>query len=166
SAVVLDVGAGEGYVAEHLAFRTGASLHLTDVEETNRTMLPFAKATPNALPYPSQHFDVAYAYFVLHHAQDPEGLIEEVLRVTRHRLVVAESVFTTESEYRRLEWLDQRANRLRGGWMTPQEEHLTFKKTDEWIRLIEGKGAQLVSREERGRWLHRQAYLVFSVSSA
>ncbi|MEM1093677.1 MAG: class I SAM-dependent methyltransferase [Bacteroidota bacterium] len=163
SAKVLDIGAGEGYVAEHLARRTEATLHLTDVEATNKTNLPFTICTPGALPFEPKQFDVCYVYFVLHHAQDPEQLVNEALRVTKHRLIVAESVFTTESEYRRLKWLDERSNRLRGGWMTPQEEHLTFKRTNDWIQLIEAKGGVLVSREERGRWLHRQAYLVFSI---
>jgi len=163
SAKVLDIGAGEGYVAEQLAERTEASLYLTDVAATSKTQLPFTVCSADALPYASKTFDVSYLYFVLHHAEDPEQLVQEALRVTKHRLIVAESVFTTDSEYRRLKWLDQRLNRLRGGWMTPQEEHLSFKQTREWIRLIESKGAHLVSREDRGRWLHRQAYLVFSV---
>ncbi|GAB5521166.1 MAG: hypothetical protein RhofKO_34170 [Rhodothermales bacterium] len=158
---VLDIGAGEGFVGEQLYAISGAAVTLTDVEPTNRTALPFTQATAESLPFADASYDVAYLYFVLHHAQDPERLIHEALRVTKHRLIVAESVFTTEQEYRRLEWLDKRVNRLRGGWMMPQEEQLTFQKTAAWLQMIEAAGADLVAREERGRWLHRQAYLVF-----
>ena len=72
---------------------------------------------------------------------------------------MAESVYTTAAEERRLRWLDTRANRLRGeGAMEEQENDLHFFPAQIWDAKAEAAGGQVERRRHRGRWLHRQYY--------
>ncbi len=160
---VLDLGCGEGFVGAELA-RRGADVTLADVAgaEVSRDVgLPFV-ALPDAglLPFATGAFDVIVLVYVLHHAADADALLAEACRVGRH-VVVLESVFETAREERILRRLDVLANRLRGGWMTPQEEHLTFRTADAWRAAVQKVSSKDVQMQHLGRPPHRQALLWF-----
>ena len=155
---VLDLGAGEGYVGEAMAQALGADVHLADVLDLNRTSLPHVRYDGRTLPFEDDAFDVTVLYFVLHHAEDPERVLHEALRVTRGRVLVAESVYRGVWDRRLLTFLDRWANRLRsGGRMAAQEGHLHFRTSAEWRRAFERVGADVRAEEKRGRWVHKQA---------
>ncbi|GIV58310.1 MAG: hypothetical protein KatS3mg042_1223 [Rhodothermaceae bacterium] len=159
AASVLDLGAGEGYVGEEVGRRLGARVHLADVVDMNRTRLPHTVYDGRRLPFADRAFDVTILYFVLHHCADPEAVLREALRVSRHGVIVAESVYETEPERRRLAFLDRWANRLRsGGRMRAQEAHLHFRTVAGWRELFDRLGAAVVAEKRRGRWIHRQAF--------
>ena len=155
---VLDLGAGEGYVGERVAHELGADVQLADVLDLNRTSLPHVRYDGQTLPFEDDAFDVTLLYFVLHHTQDPERVLAEALRVTRQRVIVAESVYEGVWDRRLLTVLDQWANRLRsGGAMEAQEAHLHFKTTDAWRQVFREAGADVLEEKRRGRWVHKQA---------
>lgn len=155
---VLDLGAGEGYVGEAVARALGADVQLADVLDLNRTRLPHVRYDGHTLPFDDAAFDVTLLYFVLHHAERSERVLEEALRVTRRRVIVAESVYEGAWDRRLLTFLDRWANRFRsGGTMRFQEEHLQFKTASEWRRIFQETGADVVEEKRRGRWVHKQA---------
>ena len=155
---VLDLGAGEGYVGEHVAQELGADVQLADVLDLNRTSLPHVRYDGQTLPFEDDAFDVTLLYFVLHHTQDPERVLAEALRVTRQRVIVAESVYAGVWDRRLLAFLDQWANRLRSsGEMEAQEAHLHFKTHAAWQQVFREAGAEVVKEKRRGRWVHKQA---------
>ena len=121
---VLDVGAAEGYVGANVvkclganaAKRLGAgkevAVRLVDIQDRNRTSLPLDVYDGRRLPYASDAFDAALLIFVLHHADRPEALLRETLRVGR-RVAILESTYVWGWERTLLGLLDRLANRLR-----------------------------------------------------
>ena len=121
---VLDAGATEGYVGANagkhrgvnVAKRLGAgkevAVRLVDIQDRNRTALPLDVYDGRRLPYASNAFDAALLIFVLHHADRPEALLRETLRVGR-RVAILESTYVWGWERTLLGLLDRLANRLR-----------------------------------------------------
>jgi alpha-1,6-mannosyltransferase len=158
---VLDFGAAEGYVGEFIHRRTGAEVTLADVEDLNRTKLQHVRYDGRRLPFDDGVFDAVLLYFVLHHCEDPEHVLNEALRVSSGRVVVVESVYLTEKERKRLVTLDKLANRIRSlGVMRGQEPFLHFRRAEEWKQLGLSSGANWVAEGEWGHVLHRQYLFV------
>ncbi len=155
---ILDLGCGEGFVGEAMAAR-GAAVTLADVSREALGSLPFVEVPEeDPLPFDDAAFDLVVLVFVLHHARDPDGLLREACRVGR-RVVVLESVFEAPWEERLLRRLDVSANRLRGGWMQPQEAHLAFRTAAAWQTALERASGRRVEVVRLGRVPHRQALL-------
>jgi alpha-1,6-mannosyltransferase len=157
---VLDLGAGEGYVAEQLRKRTGAALTLIDVEDTKQTDLPFLRYDGRRLPFDDEAFDAVVVVYVLHHSASPEGVIAEARRVTARRVIVIESVYESRFERWLLHFLDTGANRLRGGWMRAQEPRLEFRMAEEWRSALREAGLSIEHEERFGGFWHRQVLFV------
>ena len=160
---VLDLGAGEGYVGEAIAEKWEADVKLADVCDMNRTSMPHVLYDGEKLPFQSKTFDVTVLYFVLHHCENPEEVLNEALRVTEGQVIIVESVYEQYWDLKLLTFLDILANRLRsGGLMNAQEEFLSFKKVPEWRSIIKGLGGHIISEHRRGKWIHKQHTFVVS----
>ena len=158
---VLDLGAGEGYVGSVVAERWGARVTLADVVDMNQTLLPHQLYDGRTLPYADGVFNTTILYFVLHHAENAEQVIEEALRVTSGRVIVVESVYKTQTDLKVLTFLDVLANRIRsGGLMQAQEEYLHFRKVEEWKALFEAKNGEVVGEMALGNRIHQQHFFV------
>jgi SAM-dependent methyltransferase len=87
----LEVGCGDGYISKHLMGRT----HLLGVD-LSASMLarnPLAqKAIASAydLPFADDQFDIAIESNMLHHLDDPEKAIKELMRVSRRYVFLSE----------------------------------------------------------------------------
>ncbi|PSR02804.1 MAG: hypothetical protein BRD47_02135 [Bacteroidetes bacterium QS_8_68_28] len=156
---VLDLGAGEGFVGEWLHQRYGAEVVLADVGDFNRTDLPQVVYDGCQLPFEDDAFDAVVLYFVLHHAEDPEAVLREAMRVAEGRVVVAESVYKGRVQRRLLRLLDRGANRLRCG-KAVADGPLRFRRAEAWRALIERLGGTVAQERRRGRGVHPQALFV------
>jgi ubiquinone/menaquinone biosynthesis C-methylase UbiE len=117
---VLDLGAGEGFVGMQILAQKGCSVTLADVLPMNKTELPHVCYDGRTLPFADQAFDVTVLYFVLHHCEDQERVLQEALRVTRQRTIIVESVYEAKWDFWLLSLLDRLANRVRSvGLMMP-----------------------------------------------
>jgi ubiquinone/menaquinone biosynthesis C-methylase UbiE len=157
---VLDLGAGTGFMARWLRAETGIRPTLADVVEygnRDRT-LPFVRLhDPLRLPVPDGSFDVVLLMFVLHHVErfeDQEVLIDEALRVARHRLVVVEDTpFSVADRVFNVAW-DWLLN-LRHGVPTP----FTFRTVDGWTELFKDRSLALAHVESyRPMWPTLKSY--------
>lgn len=158
---VLDLGAGEGYVGAAMAKKWKARVTLGDVCDMNRTEMPHVVYDGKKLPFEDDYFDTTVLYFVLHHAEEAEQVLDEALRVTRNHVVIAESVYETLLERKVLTFLDKLANRVRsGGLMNAQEEFLHFRRVREWKALFASREATLVGEMMKGNRIHRQHFFV------
>lgn len=88
---IVEIGAGNGLVAQMLHEATGAEFTLVDVVDYNKSKLPMQLFDGRALPFADQSFDCALVVFVLHHNPDPRPLMQEALRVARQGVLVVEN---------------------------------------------------------------------------
>jgi SAM-dependent methyltransferase len=180
---VLDLGAGEGYVASAL------SEGLDGVGKTPREVPPMAAGTVwvcacdvgpfsltrgpyvvydgERLPFPDDAFDTTLLLLTLHHCADPDRVLDEALRVTRYRLIVTESVFRNRVDRFWLHLLDGRLNACRhGGAMNVP---LAFRPAAEWHALFDAHSLRLVQTCWIGAWwerlLHHPVLFVLDVQT-
>jgi SAM-dependent methyltransferase len=131
---LLDLGAGEGYVTTALRRWTGIWTCAVDIGCYQRTPTPYLIYDGTRLPFGDDTFDATLISLVLHHCADPEGVLDEALRVTRSRLIILESVYRNRWERFCLGRLDGWLNRYRHGG----EMHvpLAFRRVEEWQQVL------------------------------
>ena len=88
---VLDVGAGNGFVAKVLQESASIQITLIDRVDYNKTNLPHLVYDGQHLPFADESFDYSLLIFVLHHTADPLPLLRESLRVARRGVIVVEN---------------------------------------------------------------------------
>jgi ubiquinone/menaquinone biosynthesis C-methylase UbiE len=88
---VLEIGAGNGLVAQMIQEASGADFTLLDVVDYNRSWLPMHVYDGLHLPFEDNSYDVALLIFVLHHNPDPRPVMREALRVARQGVLVVEN---------------------------------------------------------------------------
>ncbi|MBL8862946.1 MAG: class I SAM-dependent methyltransferase [Planctomycetes bacterium] len=92
---VLDVGCGDGALAEDLGDRYGCPVLGIDLA-AGRTAYArsrsrharFAQASVYALPFPDQAFDLVTCTDLLEHLDDPTRAMQELVRVARRAVIV------------------------------------------------------------------------------
>lgn len=161
---VLDLGAGEGYVALALAGKVLRPL-MMDVGPYFRTELPRAVYDGVHIPLPDRSVDSVLLSLVLHHARDPGRVLEEALRVARKRVVITESTYQWVWERNLLEVADRLANRTRGMATNPGEQGtLRFRTVPEWEEAFRSRGATLVHSVRLNRIGHRHHMFVLETN--
>jgi SAM-dependent methyltransferase len=91
---LLDLGAGHGGLCKALR-ANGFEVLPVDVkdgsffEDVRPVLYDGVK-----LPFPDAHFDTTLLITVLHHTPDPELVLREAMRVSAHRLVVMEDIYS------------------------------------------------------------------------
>jgi len=133
---VIDIGCGEGWVADELVTRGLREVATVDVVDVRRARgHSFALYDGVHLPFPDGRFDVAMLNFVLHHVPDERkvALLGEALRVARDTVFILEDTPTTA--------LDRFVSRRHGeayrrkiasaapfGFLTPNEWRWLFRE--------------------------------------
>lgn len=150
---LLDLGAGEGWVAEALRTRAAVWACAVDVGPFRLAGEPYVVYDGARLPFGDGAFDTTLLSLALHHARTPEAVLDEAVRVTRGRLLVVESVYRDRLERFWLDLLDGHLNRHRhGGRMTVP---LAFRRPGEWRALFESRGLRVVATDWLGSRLER-----------
>lgn len=164
---VLDLGAGEGWVADALAHR-GVFICSADVGPFSLARSPYVAYDGTRLPFDDRAFDTTLLLLTLHHCGKPEAVLDEALRVTRTRLIVTESVYRNRLDRFWLDLLDGRINRLRHGGRMPTPGN--FRSRDEWRALFESRGIRIVATASLGgrleRLIHHPLLFVLDVCGA
>jgi SAM-dependent methyltransferase len=165
---LLDLGAGEGYVAAALRRRTDLWACAVDIGRYQRVPVPYLIYDGTRLPFHDATFDTTLISLALHHCADPEAVLDEALRITTTRLIILESVYRNRCERFCLERLDDWVSRYRhGGDMHPA---LAFKRVDEWQRIFAARSLETVDRRWLGsRWerlVHQPALFVLEKSGS
>jgi ubiquinone/menaquinone biosynthesis C-methylase UbiE len=144
---ILDLGAGEGYVAAALQHHSKAWVCAVDIGPFGRVECPYVTYDGCRLPFRDGSFDTTLILLALHHCAAPEAVMDEATRVTRLRVIVMESVFRNRRERFWLTLLDERLNRYRhqGHMHIP----LAFRRPEEWWQCFTARGLQVVDV----RWL-------------
>lgn len=101
---VLDLGCGNGLVAKGLYNPKMTSVELADVMDYTDSSVKnwkFVKIPKSGrLPYDDNSFDSILVITVLHHASDPQGLLQEIIRICRGRIYIMESLVGINNDMR------------------------------------------------------------------
>ncbi|TVR62944.1 MAG: class I SAM-dependent methyltransferase [Gemmatimonadales bacterium] len=159
--LVLDLGAGEGWVGSALAREEGRQVMAADVEPFLRCDLPYFVFDGRSLPLRDGAVDTVVLSLVLHHASDPDALLREALRVARGRVIITESTYRWEWERWALERVDRWVNRER----SPDAQRwarapLTFRRVDQWVQAVERGGGKVLLSRRLNRVGHRHHLLM------
>lgn len=90
---ILDIGAGNGMITQHLRQQ---GFNSTPLDVANLSILPEVETIVYDglnMPFESQSFDVGLLLTILHHTPDPIPVLKEAARVCKH-LVIIEDVYS------------------------------------------------------------------------
>jgi ubiquinone/menaquinone biosynthesis C-methylase UbiE len=146
---VLEIGAGNGLVAEMLHQQTGAQFTLLDVVDYNRSQLPLQVYDGKTLPFEENAFDATMLVFVLHHNQDPRPVLREALRVSKQNVLIVENDVRGIVKKPLTQFIDSIEPLRRGS-----PRCYFTKSADEWLTLLHElpANAELVSTFNIGRF--------------
>lgn len=109
SARVLDVGCGDGLLAQALLeMRPDLRIEGVDVLVRAGTPIPVREFDGTRLPFADGEYDVAMAIDVFHHAENAEALMTEMKRVARGSLVIKDHLLhglPSELILRAMDWV-------------------------------------------------------------
>lgn len=91
---VLDVGMGNGFVAEQLAKNHQVKITGTDIANYNTTNLPFVLCSDTKLPFNNHSFDTVILVFTLHHCKNVIAIISEAKRVAKNKIIIVEDTYS------------------------------------------------------------------------
>jgi ubiquinone/menaquinone biosynthesis C-methylase UbiE len=140
---VLDVATGGGHVARRLR-EAGAQVVTVDAAPG---MEPDAIAPADHLPFADASFDAVACRIAAHHFPDVLAAVKEMARVVRHRVVICDNVFVSETS--------EEADRLR------DPSHVRNYGVAEWESFFELAGLEVAVEERMTRdtdyddWLAR-----------
>jgi SAM-dependent methyltransferase len=126
---VLDVATGGGHVARRLR-DAGAQVVTVD---SAPGMEPDAIAPADHLPFVDSSFDAVACRIAAHHFPHALGALKEMARVARHRVVICDNIFVSETS--------EEADRLR------DPSHVRNYGLAEWQSFFELSGLQVAEQE-------------------
>ncbi len=139
---VLDCGCGHLLIGQRLQRRRGARVFGVDVMDFNLTALPLCLCQGEHLAFATAGVDLVCLIAVLHHADRPEALLRESLRVARRRVIVMEDVYRNAFEHALLKGLDWFGNRAISWDMSLP---FRFRSEDEWLAMFADLGLRVAA---------------------
>ena len=135
-ATAVDVGAGEGWYAQHL-MDDGVVARITPVEVQRRalTLVEPVLYDGARLPFDDRAVDLVYAVDVVHHAGDPLALLADMARISRKWLVLKDHTYASVFGKTTLSLLDELGNR-RFGIPSPGR----YQHAWDWLPGLEAAG--------------------------
>ncbi len=138
---VLDVATGGGHVARRLR-EEGANVVTVDPAPG---MQADVIATAEHLPFDDSSFDAVACRVAAHHFADVLAAVKEMARVARHRVVICDNTFLSESS--------EEADRLR------DPSHVRNYGVDEWKSFFELAGLEVADERLLQRPLEVEPWL-------
>jgi SAM-dependent methyltransferase len=109
---VLDVGCGDGLLTRFLADRrSDLEIRGVDVFVRSATHVPVDAFDGATLPYAADAWDAVLFVDVLHHAEDPEHMLAEAVRVARRWVVIKDHLLGGRLDGATLRLMDRISNR-------------------------------------------------------
>lgn len=143
---ILDVGCGNGFIAHHLQSMLGTTVVGLDVGQSTAARINYLSYDGWNFPVKDESFDAVLLCYVLHHAQDPRLVLNEVSRVLRAGglAIIYEDIPALWWD-RIVCWTHDRQWRGRTGRCTFHAEH-------DWRRIFNQAGFEIMKERPLSRW--------------
>ena len=145
AATVLDVGCGDGMLAEAIHDRR-QDVHFRGIDVLARpdARIPVTVFDGASLPFPDDSFDVVLFADVLHHSADAEALLRDARRVSRQAVIIKDHCADGFLAWPTLRFMDRVGN-ARFGVALP---HL-YLRWEEWQRMFVRLGMGVATLRRR-----------------
>lgn len=144
-AKVLDIGCGNGYLAEFIGKSKKAKVTCVDVDDFNQTEILTILFDGINLPFSDREFDVVILSYVLHHSEFAEELLSEAARVCRGKIIIYEDETMAGAEE-----IMAAAHGQIWNFLTDQEGEVNYHSPDQWREMFAKN--QLEVLEEKREW--------------
>jgi SAM-dependent methyltransferase len=146
---ILDLGAGNGFLGELIHNELKKEVKLMDVIDYNFSSLPIDIIKPGSkLPLEDNEVNTTLLYAVLHHAEDPDQVLREAVRVTKNRIVLVEGYVENPKVTSINSYFDWFLNRVAVD--TDMNVPFNYRKQSEWEADFQKLGLELVKAEYWG----------------
>jgi len=148
---VLDIGSGDGSIAALIMKeRSDVKIEGIDVLVRNDTKIPTKEFDGRTIPFTDATFDVAMFVDVLHHTDDPEQLMKEAARVSRHAVVIKDHLMHGPISGATLRFMDYVGNAHHG--VRLPYNYLSPERWEELYRVARLKPGKTVSELRLYPW--------------
>ncbi|NHI93209.1 MAG: class I SAM-dependent methyltransferase [Candidatus Lokiarchaeota archaeon] len=146
---ILDLGAGNGFIALEIKNKLEKDVILVDVVDYNCTNLPMLLyQQDDTVPLADEEADTTLLYTVLHHASNPEHVLEEATRVTKKRLVIMEGYCENDNVRVTNSFFDWFYNRVVGD--EDINVPLNFLSVKGWEQILNLHGFEVLETKNLG----------------
>lgn len=134
--IAIDVGAGEGWYAKRLMQeRLVQNCIPVEVSQRSHTEIEPIIYDGKTLPFQDNSVQLAYSIDVVHHAEDPFELLDEMARISSKWILLKDHTFESSLGQITLKILDEIGNR-RFGILSPGR----YQRAWAWLEHLESLG--------------------------
>lgn len=142
--LILSVGDGDGYVSLRIQEKTGSKVQGLDILHYTKYRVqgvPLVIFDGNKFPFADNSFDITAGVFLLHHCEDINFILQEMIRVSRKKLIIVEDVFNNRLDLLFLRFFDTIENRT---FSTEMPIPYNFQNLLQWKMIFKKLDLQLV----------------------
>jgi ubiquinone/menaquinone biosynthesis C-methylase UbiE len=145
-ATVLDVGCGNGFIAHHLTGMLGSTVVGLDVGSETSAKINYLPYDGRHFPLQDKSFDAVLLCYVLHHAQDPGLVLNEVARVLRNGglAIIYEDIPSI--------WWDRAVCWVHNQQWRNKTGPCSFRLAQGWRRVFARAGFEILNERALSRW--------------
>ena len=111
SSEILDVGAGDGGLANELLKKIGrVRITGVDVYLQKKSYIKIKKYDGKTLPFHDNSYDTVMIVDVLHHDKNPEQILKEAKRVSKKYILIKDHFWKNKIDFALLKWTDYLGN--------------------------------------------------------
>jgi SAM-dependent methyltransferase len=144
--LVLDVGCGFGELGQAVLRSPTCPADVLvrglEIDPGETGLIPVDRYDGLKIPYPDRSFDIVILADVLHHAVDPDLLLDECVRIARRNVLIKDHKLDGPLAQYRVAFIDWAAN-----WPYQRRCSFEYNTLERWHRLIQRSGLS-VAREE------------------
>jgi len=137
---LLDFGCSTMAVTRYIAPKKNIKLFGIDVDKYDIKDAEFIHYKGGKLPFKDNEFDIVMSIFVLHHTDNPDFYLDEIIRVAKKKIIICEDTYKNKIEEMFTKGADWIFN-----YLYLDEIALNFKSVDEWKKLINQRNVKIKS---------------------